>query len=66
MDSSNKGFSMLQKMGYKPGSSLGKQGMYSASKLKHKTTSVNHIYWLETEKWLFVLRVGKIYYAGCA
>lgn len=44
LDSSNKGFSMLQKMGYKPGSSLGKQGMYSASKLKHKTTSVNHIY----------------------
>ncbi|XP_037785828.1 G patch domain-containing protein 11-like [Penaeus monodon] len=26
LDSSNKGFSMLQKMGYKPGSSLGKQG----------------------------------------
>lgn len=26
LDSSNKGFAMLQKMGYKPGSSLGKQG----------------------------------------
>ena len=26
LSSSNKGFAMLQKMGYKPGSSLGKQG----------------------------------------
>lgn len=43
LDSSNKGFAMLQKMGYKPGSSLGKQGMYFPSKLKNKTYLVNHI-----------------------
>ena len=28
LDSSNKGFALLQKMGYKPGAGIGKSGKY--------------------------------------
>ena len=49
LDSSNKGFALLQKMGYKPGAGIGKSGKYG---LPPRVPVNDRISLIETEKLL--------------